>query len=149
MGAIASQIISLTMVYSIVYSGSDQRKHQSPASLAFVMGIHRGPVNSPHKGPVTRKIFPFDDVIMKSCEFNCKLYNHSKTKQSKTRTTRTPAFWDTPAAPWLPTHTRDSHHIPSQKKTKSNLQILKNCQNFKFLNFARNFARHTPSEFAL
>ena len=28
------------------------------------MGIHRGPVNSPHKWPVTRKMFPFDDVIM-------------------------------------------------------------------------------------
>ena len=65
MGAIASQITSLTIVYSTVYSGADQSKHQSPASLAFVWGIHRGPVNSPHKGPVTRKMFPFDDVIMK------------------------------------------------------------------------------------
>ena len=46
------------------YSGADQRKHQSPASLAFVRRIHRGPVNSPHKKPVTRKIFPFDDVII-------------------------------------------------------------------------------------
>ena len=64
MGAMASQITSLTIVYSTVYSGADQRKHQSSASLAFVWGIHRGPVNSPHKGPVTRKIFPFDDVIM-------------------------------------------------------------------------------------
>ena len=64
MGAIASQITSLTIVYSIVYSDSDQRKHQSSASLAFVRGIHRGPVNSPHKWPVTRKMFPFDDVIM-------------------------------------------------------------------------------------
>ena len=43
---------------------ADQRKHQSSASLAFVQGIHRGPVNSPHKWPVTRKMFPFDDVIM-------------------------------------------------------------------------------------
>ena len=42
----------------------DQRKHQRSASLAFVRGIHRGPVNSPHKWPVTRKMFPFDDVIM-------------------------------------------------------------------------------------
>ena len=64
MGAIASQITSLTIVYSTVYSDSDQRKHQSSASLAFVRGIHRGPVNSPHKGPVTRNFFPFDDVIM-------------------------------------------------------------------------------------
>ena len=64
MGAIASQITSLTIVYSTVYSGADQSKNQSPASLAFVWGIHRGPVNSPHKWPVTRKMFPFDDVIM-------------------------------------------------------------------------------------
>ena len=64
MGAMASQITGLTVVHSTVYSGVDQRKHQSFASLAFVRGIHRWPVNSPHKGPVTRKMFPFDDVIM-------------------------------------------------------------------------------------
>ena len=61
---ITSQITSLTIVYSIVYSDTDQRKHQSSASLAFVRGIHRGPVNSPHKWPVTRQMFPFDDIIM-------------------------------------------------------------------------------------
>ena len=65
MGGIASQITSLTIVYSTLYSDADQRKHQSSASLAFVRGIHRGPVNSPHKWPVTRKMFPFDDVIMR------------------------------------------------------------------------------------
>ena len=64
MGAIASQTTSFTIVYSIVYSHADKRKYQSSASLAFVRGIHRGPVNSPHKWPVTRKMFPFDDVIM-------------------------------------------------------------------------------------
>ena len=64
MSTIASQITSLTIVYSTIYSGADQSKHQSSASLAFVGGIHRGPVNSPHKWPVTRKMFPFDDVIM-------------------------------------------------------------------------------------
>ena len=42
----------------------DQRKHQSSASLTFVRVIHRWLVNSQHKGPVTRKSFPFDDVIM-------------------------------------------------------------------------------------
>ena len=60
MGAIASQIASLTIVFSTIYLDTDQRKHQSYASLAFVR-----PVNSPHKWPVSRKIFPFDDVIMK------------------------------------------------------------------------------------
>ena len=63
--AMASQITSLTIVGSTICSAADQRKHQSSASLAFVRGIHRGPVNSPHKGPGTRKMFPFNDVIMK------------------------------------------------------------------------------------
>ena len=65
-GTMASQITSLTIVYSTVYSGAEQRKHQSSASLAFVQGIHRSPVNSPHKRPVMQKIFPFDDVIMQN-----------------------------------------------------------------------------------
>ena len=64
MDTIASQITSLTIVYSTVYSDADQRKHQSSTSMAFVRGIHRGPVNSAQKWPVTRKMFPFDDVIM-------------------------------------------------------------------------------------
>ena len=64
MTTIASQIQSPTIVYSTVYSDADQRKHQSSASLAFMRGIHRGPVNSPHKWPVTRKVFTFDDVII-------------------------------------------------------------------------------------
>ena len=67
MNSLASQITSLTIVYSTIYSGPDQRKHQSSAWLAFVRGIHQWPVNSPHKGPVTRKMFPFDDVIMVWC----------------------------------------------------------------------------------
>ena len=71
MRAMASQITSLTIVYSIVYPGADQSKHQSSASLAFVWGIHRRPVNSPHKWPVTRKMFPFDDVIMCFALFSC------------------------------------------------------------------------------
>ena len=64
MGAMASRITSLTIVSSTVYSDADQSKHQSSASLAFERGIHWGPVNSPHKWPVTQKMFPFDDVIM-------------------------------------------------------------------------------------
>ena len=64
MGTITSQITSLMIVYSTVYSDADRRIHRSSASLAFVRGIHRGPVNSPHKWPVARKMFPFDDVIM-------------------------------------------------------------------------------------
>ena len=64
MSVMASQIIGVSIVHSTVSSGADQRKLQSSASLAFVRGICRWPVNSPHKGLVTRKMFPFDDVIM-------------------------------------------------------------------------------------
>ena len=76
MGDMASQITSLTIVYSIVYSDADQRKHQSSASLAFVRGIHRSPVSGMlshkwHKWPVTRKKFPFDDVIMITWTNDC------------------------------------------------------------------------------
>ena len=70
MGAIASQVNSLTIVYSMVYSGADQRKHKSSASLAFVRGIHRWPANSPQKWTVTRKMSPFDDVITKYMLFH-------------------------------------------------------------------------------
>ena len=59
MNVMAAQMTSLKIVYWTVYTGADQRKHQSVASLAFVREL-----NSPHKGPVTRKLFPFDDVIM-------------------------------------------------------------------------------------
>ena len=64
MSATGSQNTGVTIVYLSVCSGTDQSKHQSSPSLAFVRGIHRWPVVSPHKGPVTRKIFAFDDLIM-------------------------------------------------------------------------------------
>ena len=67
MSAMASQITDVSIVCSAVGSGTDQRKHQSSASLAFVRGIHRWPGNSPHIRPVTRKMFPFDDVIIRNC----------------------------------------------------------------------------------
>ena len=60
----ASQITVVCSVCPTVGSGADQRKHQSSASLAFVWGIHWWPVNSPHKRPVTRNMFPFNDIIM-------------------------------------------------------------------------------------
>ena len=71
MSVMASQITCVSVVNSSVCSGADQRKHQSSAWLAFVKGIHRSSVNSLHKGPVTREMFPFPGVIMtpeaKSC----------------------------------------------------------------------------------
>ena len=80
--------------YSIVYAGVNQRKHLSAASLAFVRGIHRWPVNSPHKGPVTRRMLPCDDVIMYSWEsmkWNTKL----QLKQSNTSNRRWKNAWAT------------------------------------------------------
>ena len=66
MSAMASQITSLTTLYSTVYWGTVQWKHRSSASLAFVRGILRWPLNSPHKRPVTRNKFPFNYAILKS-----------------------------------------------------------------------------------
>ena len=60
----ALQITGISIVCSTICSGADHRKHQSSASLAFVRGIHPSPVDSPHEGLVTWKMFPFDDVIM-------------------------------------------------------------------------------------
>ena len=64
MSSVAFQISGASIVCSSVCSGADPRKRQSSASPAFVRGIPWWPVAFPHKGPVTRKMFPFDDVIM-------------------------------------------------------------------------------------
>ena len=73
MNTIASQITSLAIVYSTLHSGANQRKHQSSASLAFVRGIHRWSVNSLLKWSATRKMFPFEDVIIWNRE---KVFGH-------------------------------------------------------------------------
>ena len=69
MSTMASQITSLTIVYLIDYSGADQRKYQS-IRVTDLCGDN-SPVTGEcpadrHKGPVTRKTFPYDDVIMTS-----------------------------------------------------------------------------------
>ena len=64
MSAMTSKITGISIVWRTVWSGTHERKHQSSASLAFVRGIHWWSVDSPHKRPVTWKVFPFDDVIM-------------------------------------------------------------------------------------
>ena len=66
MSAMTSQITGVSVVYSTICSGADQRKYQSSVSLVLLREIHRSPVNSPHKGPVTPKMLPFDDVIMQT-----------------------------------------------------------------------------------
>ena len=83
MTAMASQITDVSIVCSTVCSGADQRIHQNSASLAFVRGIHRWPVDSPYKGPVTQKMFPFDDVIM--AESNFTSWYHDVYGSSSTR----------------------------------------------------------------
>ena len=85
----ASQITSITIVYSTVYSRRRSKKASKlRASLAFVWGIHWSPVNSPHKGQVTRKMFPFDDVIMSFVNNYCWLsklkYYHIKKSFANT-----------------------------------------------------------------
>ena len=100
MSAIASRIARLPTVYLIVYSRADQRKHQSSASLAFVRGIHRRPVNSQHKGPVTRKMVPFDDVIMvtaRTCDchddyLGCSLWTRA-SHSHRTRSVNNAELW--------------------------------------------------------
>ena len=65
MSAMASEITGVLIVYSTACLGADQRNIRAPRRVTgLVRGIHRSPVDSPHKGPVTRKTFPFDDVIM-------------------------------------------------------------------------------------
>ena len=68
MSATAFQITLLSIGCSTVCSVTGQIKHQSSASLDFLRGIHRWPVNSLHKGSVMRKLFPFDEVFMDQME---------------------------------------------------------------------------------
>ena len=63
MGAMTSQITSVSVVCSTVCWGADHRKHQSSASLAFTRE-YRWPIDSPHKGPSDAENIPFDDVII-------------------------------------------------------------------------------------
>ena len=77
MGAMASQITSLTILYSTVYSDANQRKHQSSASLGFVRGIHQWPVNSPHKWSATRKCF---HLMTSSCAWTIRMGTISMMK---------------------------------------------------------------------
>ena len=86
-------ITSLTIVHSTIYSGIDQRK-QSFGSLAFVRGIHRWPVNSPHKWPVTRKLFPLDDVIV---DFVMQMLNNKQQESVTATYTRGPGIRECPA----------------------------------------------------
>ena len=94
MSAMAFQVTGVSIVYSKVFSGADQRKYQRPASLAFVIW----PMNSPHKRPVTRKMFPFDDVILASSSCEPVIMHHNVWL---TDSFSAPGFWS---------HNRDVKH---------------------------------------
>ena len=64
MSKMASQITGISIVYLTICSGADQRKYKNSVLLAFVKGINQWTVNSQHKWPVMRKMFPFDEIIM-------------------------------------------------------------------------------------
>ena len=109
MGAMASQITSLKIVHSTVYSGEDQRKHQNFTSLTFVRGIHRWPVNSPHKWSVTRKMFHWvtssghfinTDVLLGLFQQNT-LLNHLKFLKLFVLTRCTCLINKLPAITWI------------------------------------------------
>ena len=116
MSTMASQITSLGIVYSTFYSGADQRKHQRSASLTSVWWIHRWPINSPHKRPVTRKHFPFDDVNM---EWHCPAKNSTQKRLGRWIVSSAPkllsGLWVTryDITYWLQFHVRidkNTHH---------------------------------------
>ena len=95
MGAMASQITSPTIAYSTIYSRADQRQHQNSASLTSVWGNHRRPVNSPHKGQVTRKMIPFDDVIMlQSRSQNSNIYSIQRCTKKLLNRSDTRLVWN-------------------------------------------------------
>ena len=93
MDAIAFQITSLTIVYLTIYSGANQRKDQRSAPLAFVWGIHRWPMNSPHKWSVTRKMVPFDDFIMRVPDLKLSCSYLTKKKGTRIAVPTMAAMW--------------------------------------------------------
>ena len=85
MSTMASQITNLMIVHSTIYSGTNQRKHHSSTSLVFVRKIHRWPVNSPHEGPVMRKMFPFDYVIIANLFSHTQLFHWRSVEKHSRR----------------------------------------------------------------
>ena len=111
MGAMASQITNVLVVYSTVYSGTDQRKYQGHALLAFAGGIDRWPVISPRKEPATRKMIPFNDAIMR--RVNCiNSFDPNYDRQRKIKAPRHWPLWgEFTGGRWTP-------HTSSQQRVK-------------------------------
>ena len=110
MGAMAHRITRLTIVYSTVHSVADQRKHVSSASLAFVRGIHRWPVNSPHKWPVL--------LVKTSTNQNVANQNVDKPKRRHTETS-TNQNVDKPKRRQTETSTNLNVDRPKRRQTKT------------------------------
>ena len=111
MGAMASEITSLAIVYSVVYLGTDQRKHQSSASLAPVRGIQRWPVKIPRtKGQQCGKCF---HLIMSSCD-SCCLINRSLPYH---------AAWWCPGNNWIPGHQQPVCDVTSPNKHGNTMRM--------------------------
>ena len=83
-GAMASQITSLTIVYSTVYSGTDQRNIKAPRHWPLCREF-TDDWWIPHKWPVTRKMFAFDDVIMTVYDMVNLLIGHTHVNQIMSR----------------------------------------------------------------
>ena len=113
MSTMPSQITNISIVCSTVYSGTNQRKHQSLASLAFARGIHRSTVDCSHNGPVTRKMFPLDDVIMYHHESTNTtvtiFFRYAVRPKNCTHNLHIPVFCDGIVAVYC-THSRLFHH---------------------------------------
>ena len=69
MSSITSQFTGKSTVCSTICLGEHGGKHQSPRYWPCASGIHQWPMGSPHKGPVTRKAFPYDDVLRRDLCF--------------------------------------------------------------------------------
>ena len=88
-----------------------------------------------------------DSLVPENCDFDFKYLNSKHyfgvemlSIPIKTRTTRTPTFWDTPRPTII--HASDSRQTPSQNKTKSKLQIKKKCPKFEIVQKTLHM-RHT------
>ena len=78
MSAMVSQITGVSIVCWTICSGANQRKHQSSPSMAFVKGIHRWPVDSPHKAPIMRKMMTSLCILTTSAAVNDQKFENEK-----------------------------------------------------------------------
>ena len=120
----ASQITGVSIVDSTICLGADQRKHQSIASLAFVRGIHRWLVDSPHIGPVTFKMFPFDNVVFKTCYQKIITWSR-ETVEFVVYIWYRSEIWQTPSQQWCWNVCQLSHRFDNYRYTYRSFESLR------------------------